>query len=297
MPDWRDYLRNNLAPLQLGPERELQMVEEMAQHLEAIYEDALADGASEREAYRRATAHIKDWRLLECELVRSKRPSAGPWLSNRPAAIHVQAQDRKSGGEIMGSFGQDLRYGIRMLLKSKGFTLVAVLSLALGIGANTALFSLIDAVLLKMLPVERPKELVLFNWISGPRGMAWSSQGRISTDPASGMRTSTSFSYLAFERIRDNDEALSEVFAFAPLSQLNVSVDGRPEIAAGQLVSGGYYGGLGVKAILGRTITADDDKAGAHPVAVITHRYWQRRFGQDAQTLGRRSSLITSPSR
>jgi predicted permease len=287
MPDWRDYLRSNLAPLQLGAERELQIVEEMAQHLEAIYEDALADGASEREAYRRATAHIKDWRLLECELIRSKRPSVGSWLSKRPAAIQIQSQDRKSGGEIMGSFGQDVRYGIRMLLKSKGFTLVAVLSLALGIGANTALFSLIDAVLLKMLPVERPNELVLFNWISGPRGMAWSSEGRISTDRASGMRTSTSFSYLAFERIRDNNEVLSEVFAFAPLSQLNVSVDGGPEIAAGQLVSGGYYSGLGVTAILGRTITAADDQAGAPPVAVITHRYWQRRFGQDAQALGK----------
>src|SRR6185503_9734713 len=105
---------------------------------------------------------------------------------------------------------------------------------------------------------ERPYELVLFYWISGPRLMAWSSNGRIITDPASGLRSSTSFSYLAFERIRDNNQALSEVFAFAPLSQLNVSVDGQPEIAAGQLVSGGYYAGLGVRTILGRTITAND---------------------------------------
>ena len=286
MPDWRDYLRSNLAPLQLGPERELQMVEEMAQHLEAIYEEALVEGASEREAYRRATDHIKDWRLLECELVRSKNPGAGAWIG-RHAAPKTQAQKRKPGGKVMGSFGQDLRYGLRMLLKSKGFTLVAVLSLALGIGANTALFTLIDAVLLKMLPVERPNELVLLSWISGPRLKAWSSDGRISTDPASGLRTSTSFSYLAFERIRDNNEALSAVFAFAPLSQLNVSVAGQPEIAAGQLVSGGYYTGLGVKPMLGRTITNYDDKAGASPVAVITHRYWQRRFAQDAQIAGK----------
>jgi hypothetical protein len=289
MPDWRNYLRNNLAPLQLGPERESQMVEEMAQHLEAIYEEALADGASEQDAYHRATDHIKDWRLLECELVRSKHPSAGAaWITKRRQVnIQFQPEKRKSGGKVMESFGQDLRYGIRMLLNSKVFTLVAVLSLALGIGANTALFSLIDAVLLKMLPVERPKELVIFNWVSGPRLMAWSSNGIISTDPISGMRTSTSFSYLAFERIRDNNEALSDVFAFAPLSQLNVSVDGQPEVAAGQLVSGGYYAGLGVKTILGRTITAADDNAGAPPVAVITHRYWQRRFGQDPQALGK----------
>ena len=285
-PDWRDYLRNNLAPLELGPERELQMVEEMAQHLEAIYEEALTDGATEREAHRRATDHIKDWRLLECELVRSKNPASVVWTGRHPAA-ETQLHKRKRGGRVMGSFGQDLRYGIRMLLKSKGFTLVAVLSLALGIGANTALFSLIDAVLLKMLPVERPNELVLFNWISGPRGMAWSSQGRIATDPVSGLRTSTSFSLLTFERIRDNNESLSDVFAFAPMSQLNVRVDGQPEIATGQLVSGGYYAGLGVNTVLGRTITAADDKAGAPPVAVITHRYWQQRFGQDEQALGK----------
>ncbi|HTF37983.1 MAG TPA: ABC transporter permease [Blastocatellia bacterium] len=287
MPDWKHYVRKNLPPLALGPERELEMVDEMAQHLEAVYEEALADGATEQEAYRRAAAHIKDWHLLECELIRSKRPIAHTWINRRLAAeARIESRHGK-GGIGMGSLGQDLRYGVRMLLKSKAFTAIAVLSLALGIGANTALFSLVDAVLLKMLPVTKPNELVLFNWLCGQRGMQRGIDGNVSTDKATGMRTSSSFSYLAFERFRDHNESLSDVFAFAPLYELNVSFDGQPEIARGQLVSGGYYGGLGVRAGRGRTITLDDDVAGAPPVAVITHRYWERRFGQDPDVVGK----------
>ena len=287
MPDWRQYVRDHLAPLRLGAERELEMVDEMAQHLEAVYEEALADGATEQEAYRRAAAHIKDWHLLECELIRSKRPIAHTWINRRLAAeARIESRHGK-GGIGMGSLGQDLRYAARMMVKSKAFAAVAVLSLALGIGANTALFSLIDAVLLKTLPVKKPNELVLFNWVGGPRGLSFGIRGSTKTDAASGLRTSTSFSYLTFERFRDNNDTLADVFAFVSLSQLNVSVDGQPEIATGQYVSGGYYPGLGVRAAMGRTLTPEDDKAGAAPVAVITNRYWQRRFGQDPEALGK----------
>src|SRR5262245_34434631 len=101
---------------------------------------------------------------------------------------------------------QDLRYGARMLLKSKGFTAVAALSLALGIGANTAIFSLLDTALLKMLPVKNPQELVLFKWLSGDKRMFRSHDGSgIERDEATGMRTGTSFSYPAFEQFRDQN--------------------------------------------------------------------------------------------
>jgi len=185
---------------------------------------------------------------------------------------------------------QDLRFGVRMMLKSKGFTTVAVLSLSLGIGANTAIFSLIDAILLKTLPVRKPEELVLFNWLSGPKRMSGNVYGDIEPDVASGLTTSTSFSYLTFERLREHSQALADVFAFSP-RQLTVKADGEAETISGQLVSGGYYAGLGVRPVLGRTITAKDDKAPASSVAVITHRYWQRRFGLDPAVVGKTISV------
>ena len=181
---------------------------------------------------------------------------------------------------------QDLRYGVRMLRKSRGFTAVAVLSLALGIGANTAIFSLLDAVVLKTLPVRNPEELVLFNWLSGPKGMARSVLGDIGRDPATGMTTSTSFSYLSFEHLRDQNQSLVEVFAFTA-KQLNINANGQAEVVSGQFVSGDYYAGLGVQPVLGRTISVEDDQAAASAVAVITHRYWQQRFGLDPAVVGK----------
>ena len=172
---------------------------------------------------------------------------------------------------------QDLRYGIRMMLKHRGFTCAAALTLALGIGANTAIFSLIDAVLLKRLPVKDPERLVLLRHANS-RG------------------TENTFAYRTYEQFRDQNQVLSGVLAYHAL-RLTVSVDGQPEPAvAGQLVSGNYYSVLGVNAALGRTILPDDDRApGESPVCVISFDYWQRRFAGDPAVVGKTIHLRGAP--
>src|SRR5882672_162912 len=186
---------------------------------------------------------------------------------------------------------QDLRFGVRMLLKHKGFTMVAVLSLALGIGANTTLFSVVDAVLLKTLPVAEPEGLTLFEWQSGLsfRVNGWSGTSNVPAPP--GRRGASLFRYEVFERMRQARAAapespLSDFFAFAPINQVAAVAGGQAEIVNGQAVSGGYYAGLRVQPILGRAITDQDDKPGAAPVVVLSHQFWRERFGADPSVIG-----------
>jgi predicted permease len=196
---------------------------------------------------------------------------------------------------MLQTLWQDLRYGLRMMRKTPAFTAIAVLSLALGIGANTALFSLVDAVLLKTLPVKEPDRLVLFNWqagrpfrISGQRGIF---VGGLPPDRRGG----SSFHYALFDKMRsvaqDENSPLSDFFSFADLRDLNVVIDGQAEIAETQVVSGGYFAGLGVPALVGRTINQADDDVAAFPVAVISHRYWVERFGADRGVIGKQIKL------
>src|SRR5882672_3103884 len=190
---------------------------------------------------------------------------------------------------------QDLRYGMRMLLKHKGFTLVAVLSLALGIGANTALFSVVDAVLLRTLPVREPGRLVLFEWESGQafrtNGMRGSSNAR-----PPGTRGASMFRYDIIEKMRQaraaaTNDPLSDFFAFAPIYGLTAVANDQSEVVRGQAVSGGYYTGLGVQPTLGRAITDADDNAAASPVVVISHQYWQEQFGAKMDVIGQQLKL------
>ncbi len=190
---------------------------------------------------------------------------------------------------------QDLRFGVRMLLKSKGFTMVTVLSLALGIGANTALFSVVDAVLLKTLPVPEPERLAVFEWQAGLPFRTSGMSGQSSTPEPPGMQGLSLFRYEVFERMRQAHAAavespLSDFFAFAPMKVTAVAHD-QAEIVKGQAVSGGYYAGLGVQPILGRAITDDDDKPGAEPVVVLSHQFWQERFGADSAIIGQQLKL------
>ena len=190
---------------------------------------------------------------------------------------------------------QDLRYGVRMLLKSKGFTAVAVLSLALGIGANTALFSVVDAVLLKKLPVKEPDRLALFEWKAG-RAFRTSGMRGVFTGASEGTRGASMFRYDIYQKLRqthaqDPESPLSDFFAFAPIYELTAVVNDQAEVITGQAVSGSYYEGVGVPPLLGRTIADSDDDPAAPPVVVLSHKYWQERMGADASVIGQQFKL------
>ena len=194
---------------------------------------------------------------------------------------------------------QDLRYGWRMLLKHKGFTLVAVLSLALGIGANTAQFSLVDTVLLKMLPVPEPERLVLFEWESGRAFRTGGMRGTF-VGGTPGKRNASVFSYPIIQKLREaraqsaNSESgdpFSDLFAFAPLYEKTAVIKDQSEIINVQGVSGGYFKGLGVQPIHGRAISDSDDNVAASPVVVLSHKYWQERFNSDPSAIGQQLKL------
>jgi len=186
---------------------------------------------------------------------------------------------------------QDLRYAVRMLCQQPSFTLIAVITLALGIGANTAIFSLVDAILLRSLPVRDPAALVQFKWAAGESFRGFSYDGELNREELPGLHVATSFAPATYELLRTRNRTLSDLFAYTPIDQLNVNVAGQAEIASGQAVTGNYHQALGVTSLLGRTLMPEDDKADAPVVAVLSHRYWQKRFGGDAAVIGRQINV------
>ena len=189
---------------------------------------------------------------------------------------------------------QDIRYGLRTMAASPLFTAVAVLSLALGIGANTAIYSFMDAILLRSLPVQRPEQLVVINWrAKNSPAVIHGQNGTRHRDEAG--TTSPNYPFAAFQLLRSNQDELSTLFAYATAWELNLVAENQAEIADGQLVSGGFYVGLGVSPAAGRLIVDDDDRSGAAPVAVISYRYWRRRFAADPAAIGRRILINNIP--
>jgi predicted permease len=271
MPDWKPEIRQRLTGVKLESAREAAIVEELAQHLEDCYEALLNGGATPAEAERLTLAELSESDLLARELRRIEQQ-----VKHEPIVPGTNSRSN-----VIADFWQDLRYGARALLKNPGVAVVAVLSLALGIGANTAIFSLIDAVLLKMLPVERPEELYFIQNVGTRR-------------PEGGAPP-----YPCFERFRDHTQSFTGLAAFSGMDP-RVKIDGQLEEWRGQRVSGNCFSLLGVKAILGRTLSPADDavpgKGGPDGwVAVISYNYWTRRFGRDPRVIGKVVQLGNNP--
>jgi predicted permease len=286
VPDWKPEIRRQLARLQLAPTRENAIVEELAQHLDESYADLLACGMSEAEAQRQVLADLNEDDLLARELRRVE--------GQVPQEPIIFGTNRRTN--MLADLWQDLRFGARMLAKNSGFTLLAVLTLALGIGANTALFSVVDAVLLKTLPVAEPERLVVFAWYAGLPFRISGMSGASNVPKPSGTHGLSLFRYEVFDKLRQahdtaSDSPLSDLFAFAPLGELTAVVGDQAEIINGQAVSGGYYAGLKMRPGLGRAITDEDDKAGAAPVVVLSHQFWQERYGANPAVIGQTLKL------
>jgi predicted permease len=235
-----------------------EMAEEMRAHLELQAERNVAAGMSPDEARYAARRQFGGMEQIK-EQARDQR--SWIWLE--------QGQ-------------QDLRYGVRQLLRRPGFSAIIVLTLALGIGANTAIFTPFNALLLRALPVPAADELVVLEMAS------------------KGGAGSTDFSFPLYERLRDASRGAIGLFAAGDVSRQLVTIVGsgaaESEAIQAQLVTGEFFSVLGVPALLGRTLSPADDRPGAaQPVVVISHGFWQRRFGGDTAVIGRRINLGTVP--
>ena len=194
----------------------------------------------------------------------------------------------------MNTLLQDLRYGLRMLAKTPGYTAIAVLTLALGIGANTAIFSLIDAVMLRSMPVKDPQHLVVFTWKAKtePKYHGYGNDGDCGS---SGDGSGCSFSNPLYETMRAQTAAFSGLTAFAGPMRLDISGNGPASMARGELISGDFFSTMGVNTIVGRPIGPSDDMNGSAPVIVLSYSYWKSAFGGDRSAVGRTVRLNNVP--
>ena len=248
--------------------------EELRFHLEKEIEKNIAAGMSPEEARRRA--------LVDFGGVQQTRESL--------REVHR--------GRLFETLAQDSRYAWRMLRKSPAFTIIAVVTLALGIGANTAIFSLIDAVIFRSLPITDPQSLLVFQWEShkGPGNMSYRNFGECDEAHDGGTDArGCSLSLPFFRQVQGQTGLFSHVAAYTPIGQLDMSGNGPARMVKGEFVTGDYFQTLGVRAHLGRLINAGDDDAGAQGAAVLDHSYWQAEFGGSEAAIGKTIRLNGIP--
>lgn len=263
MSDWNDEIRKRLAGLNLPPAREAEIVEELSQHLEDFRERSLQSGATNDEAYQAALLELAGPDLLVRELRRSHPP-----VRQDPIVIGTQ---RRSN--LIGDFWQDLAYACRTLIKTPAFTIIAVTALALGIGANTAIFSVVDTVLLRPLPYKAADRLV----------MVWEDASQVGFPH----NTPAPANFIDW---RAQSQVFEDLAATARLS-FNLSGVGEPERIDGRRVSANLFTLLGVDAQLGRTFLPEEDQPGTNRVVIMSNGLWQRRFGSEPGIIGRPLTL------
>ena len=280
MPDWTQYIRQNLPLSHLRVEREAEVIEDLALQLEDAYTDALHRGLSPSQAEAAAKKHITDWPALakQIESSRGGKESAMSALLNRAAD-----RDIAKRGEFSFFTGlmQDIRYGLRMLRKSPGFTVVAVLTLALGIGANTAIFSMVNSVLLHPLAFRQPQQLYLIREVIPQLTKFYPTFPANFPDFAIWQRETHSFEEIALAGERD----------------FNLTGLGSAEVVDGGKASANLFDVLGVHPALGRTFLPEEDRPGNDQVVILTDSFWRSHFHADPSALRRTIALDGSPYR
>ncbi len=266
MPDWASEVRTRLAPLRLAPTREAEIVDELSQHLDDRYRELMAGGASSEEAIRLALADFQEGDVLAQHMGSLRQAHAPPPVT--PGA--------PTGG-VLGDFWQDLRYAARIFRKQPAFAATVVLTLALGIGATTAIFSVVHGVLLKPLPFHEADRLVSLSH---------------HTPLAGGGANHGPTTYLTY---REHQRAFEAIGAWDP-AEVSITGHGDPERPQALLVSASTLPLLRVRPALGRLFSAEDDTPGNPLRTVLTHGYWQRRFGGADDIVGRSLVIDGQPA-
>ncbi|HKC87787.1 MAG TPA: ABC transporter permease, partial [Blastocatellia bacterium] len=272
MPEWKRLIHQHLARLRLPPEREMEIAEELAEHLESVYIEALADGLTSEAAHARTLEEIADWPAMEGELSRAELTIEYRMLE-RP--VEVPSRFGR-GGILMEAVLQDLRYALRMLVKRPGFALMTTLILSLGIGANVMIFGVLNTLLFRPLPVREPERLVrLFandHDIEFPHGMSYPD-------------------YLDYRQ----EQTIFGDLAASVGAHMSLNSGGKTTRASTLFVTGNYFSLLGVSALHGRVIVDEDDRKGAPLVAVLGYGCWRQRFGGDPAVVGKTIKLTGQP--
>jgi putative ABC transport system permease protein len=269
MPDWPKEIRAAIAPLNLDSMREAEVVEELSQHLRDRYDEMLTSGIGAEQAHQSLLKELKDVSGLKASL--------------QPAPPPLPAGKDESEPLFAGIWN-DLRFGARLLRKNSGFATVAILSLALGIGANTAIFQLLDAVRLRTLPVKDPQQLVRVKIADTPHCCVGDFYSR-NADLTGGL----------WNRLREQQQGFSSIAAWSP-ARRDLGQGGEARYADTLMVSGEFFNVLGVKPDLGRLISPPDDYRGCGAQgAVLSYSFWQREFGGNPSVLGSKLTLNGRP--
>ena len=264
MPDWNHLVRHRLEPLRLAPGAEADLVEELAQHLADHYRELLSGGASDEDAYRQTLSELDDLYALQAGLERNEKMP-------KHDAVPVADAGR---GSMIEDLWRDLRYALRSMKKSPMFVLFVVITLALGIGANTTVFTIINTLVLNPLPVPRTSELA-----------AVAETDSVSTATA---RTPIPISYMDLKDFRERNQVFSSLAGYTSARVMTILEHGVSERMFAELVTANYFSTLGLTPTRGRYFLPEEDStAGTHRVAVLNYGSWQARFGGAPDIIGK----------